>query len=67
MMPPIDTFDTIDGQHVVFDCANPETKYPVVALLDARGEEVDDPEKALGGVIQLGEECFTTFFWGTVH
>lgn len=67
MKPEIDTFDTIDGKHVVYSCQNPDEKYSVVSLLDGKGDETDDPEKAAGGIIQLGEKCFTTFFWRTVQ
>ena len=63
----LDMFDTIDGQHVVYSCEEPEQKFPVVSLLDANGEETSDPEKALGGVVQLGEKDFGVFWWSTVQ
>lgn len=59
-----DTFDTIDGQHVLYSSRDPERKFKVVALLDRNGDDTDDPEEAAGGVVQLADECFTTFTWG---
>lgn len=58
-----DTFDTIDGQNVLYNSRSPEKKYEVVALLDSSGEDTDDPEEAAGGVVKLADECFTIFMW----
>lgn len=57
----IDTFDTIDGAHVVFDSADPNIRHFVVELIGFDGRPTDDPEKAAGGVIQLAEDRFTVF------
>ena len=57
----LDTFDTIDGKHFLWAAADPEKRYEVVALLDAAGDDTDDPEDAAGGVVKLGEESFTVF------
>lgn len=59
-----DTFDTIDGRHVVYSSEAPERKCEVVELLDYSGEPTDDPEEAAGGIVKIAEECFVTFTWG---
>lgn len=59
----MDTFDTIDGKHMLWLSSDPDRKFEVVALLDARGDDVDDPEEAAGGIVKLGEESFTTFMF----
>lgn len=59
----INMFDTIDGKHVVYDDCQPEIKYPVSVLLDGKGAETDDPEKAFGGIVEFGPECFVPFWW----
>ncbi len=59
----VDTFDTIDGKHVLYNSRSPSKHYEVVSLLDHCGEETDDPEEAAGGVVKLADECFTIFMW----
>lgn len=59
-----DTFDVIDGRPVMFNSAKPDVLYEVTNLLDADGEETDDPELAVGGVVKFAEECYSTFTWG---
>lgn len=56
-----DMFDTIDGRHWVWSKRTPDKRFEVVSLLDRSGEEVTDPEEAVGGVVKLAEECFTIF------
>lgn len=48
----------------MFNSAKPEVLYEVTNLLDADGEETDDPELAVGGVVKFAEECYSTFTWG---
>lgn len=57
----IDTFDTVDGAHVVYDSQNPDNRHFVVSLIGFDGRDTDDPEKAAGGVIQISETSFTVF------
>lgn len=61
----VDTFDTIDGIHVVYSSKSPERTYEVCSLLDYCGEHTDDPEEAAGGVIKFADECFVVFMWST--
>lgn len=58
-----DTFEDIDGKNWVYLSTQPDRKFEVVDLLDRNGESVDDFEDAVGGVVKLGEESFTTFMF----
>ena len=58
-----DTFDTIEDKHYVYSAKTPDNRREVVSLLDSSGEETDDPEAAVGGVVKIAEECYTTFMW----
>lgn len=57
----LDMYEIILGVRVAWDSKNPDDKYPVVTLLDGEGEDTEDEEKAVGGVIKLEEESFTIF------
>lgn len=57
----IDTFDTIDGVHILYDSKNPDDRHFVVSLIGFDGRETNDPEKAAGGVVQESETCFRVF------
>lgn len=63
----VDMFDTIDGKNVAYNTQNPSVVYEVVDMLDANGEETDDPDKAVGGIVKFAEDCFKVFFYETVH
>lgn len=57
----LDTFDTIDGKHYLWNANSPDKKYEVVNLLNHSGDDTDDPDDAAGGVVKLGEESYTVF------
>lgn len=65
--PEPDTFDTIEGKHWLFNSAQPKVRYEVVSMLTRNGEQTDDPERAAGGVMQVGPECFMVFEFPTIQ
>lgn len=56
-----DTFEEIDGKLWLFNSKAPARKCEVTNLLDADGDETDDPEIAVGGVVKIADGCYKVF------
>lgn len=57
-----DTYDVIDGKRVVYNSAAPDRKCEVTNLLDADGDETEDEDAAVLGVVKIADGCFTIFY-----
>lgn len=56
----INEVDIIDGKAVGYDTANPSVTYPV-QLLDKNGNETDDLDASVGGVVSFAEDYHQIF------
>jgi len=69
MTPEID-FDSIDEDeegHYLFSSLRPDEKFRVTNLIDRNGDDTEDLEEALGGVVKIHETCFMVFTFPTVQ
>lgn len=61
IIPTITDIDKIDGKVVAYHSDLPKITYEVTNLFDAYGDETDDIDIAIGGVIKIAEDCWVCF------
>jgi len=59
----LNAFDTIGGKRYLFNTDTPDVRFAVSSLLDSSGDETEDEDLAVGGVVEIGEEQFMVFYF----
>lgn len=62
----IDMVEERDGKFIGFSASNPSVTYPVI-LLDVNGDETNDIETAIGGVVSFAEDRHQIFNYAAQH